>query len=391
MIHPTWAIRAGRRTGWRARRRGRRTRSPHRRTKCANRFSAPRESRAPPGRRARDSRIEQPTTRCAPGPADRAGGLGGARSPPSSRVARRAWREVVAAKGLDAFETSRGARAQVGAHEVEGAAPGRAVERADLAEDARDRLVALRHLEDDVHGELHEPYCILAPAGRSRSRVRRARRPSLDPARTIPFDSTPISLAGWRLATTTTFLPRVGRGVVLGDAGEHGAGLVAQRDRQPQELLRLGHRLRRDDFRHAQIDPREVIDGNALRRSVGIRRRGARRPPRPRLDADSLAKAPAPGSQRRSLASLATRGKRPESLRTGVPGGRPPHSASARVSRRGGRGPRGSSRRRGARMDRGRCRDSAWTRRACRARCRRRGRRADPWPASTAARRRHSG
>ena len=49
-------------------------------------------------------------------------------------------------------------------------------------------------------------------------------RRRLDPASTMPLDSTPISFAGSRFATTTTFLPdQIGRRVVLGDPGQHGA------------------------------------------------------------------------------------------------------------------------------------------------------------------------
>lgn len=45
------------------------------------------------------------------------------------------------------------------------------------------------------------------PAGTLGSTLSRLGSPSIDAASTIPFDSTPISLAGCRFATITTFLP----------------------------------------------------------------------------------------------------------------------------------------------------------------------------------------
>src|SRR5215470_5433874 len=64
-------------------------------------------------------------------------------------------REVVLAKGIEAVEhIPRRAIAQVGLHEVQGGGPGGGVERADLAQDAGDRLVAGRDLGDGVDREL---------------------------------------------------------------------------------------------------------------------------------------------------------------------------------------------------------------------------------------------
>ena len=50
-------------------------------------------------------------------------------------------------------------------------------------------------------------HVIFVPGGRSRSSVSTASFPSVDAASTIPLDSIPMSFAGSRFATTTTFLP----------------------------------------------------------------------------------------------------------------------------------------------------------------------------------------
>jgi hypothetical protein len=50
-------------------------------------------------------------------------------------------------------------------------------------------------------------YRTFAPDGRSRSSARRASVSPAEPASTMPFEVTPISVAGSRFATTTTFRP----------------------------------------------------------------------------------------------------------------------------------------------------------------------------------------
>ena len=71
----------------------------------------------------------------------------------------------------------------------------------------------------------------------------------------MPCDFTPISVAGSRLATTTTFLPTRSAGA---SAGRSPATIVrvlaAERDRELQQLLGLRHGLGREDLGHAQLD-----------------------------------------------------------------------------------------------------------------------------------------
>src|SRR6185503_20243307 len=50
-------------------------------------------------------------------------------------------------------------------------------------------------------------YLILVPGGTSWSKVRSTALPSWDAASTMPLDSTPMSLAGLRLATKATLRP----------------------------------------------------------------------------------------------------------------------------------------------------------------------------------------
>ena len=78
-----------------------------------------------------------------------------------------------------------------------------------LRRHARDTGITLGHRHDGadelVAGRVH--HFTFAPGGRSRSSVSRPSAPSSEPARIMPCDSTPMSLAGCRLATTTTFFP----------------------------------------------------------------------------------------------------------------------------------------------------------------------------------------
>src|SRR5207249_11954789 len=59
--------------------------------------------------------------------------------------------------------------------------------------------------------------------------------------------------------------------VVLGDPGDHRALLLAERDRELQELLRLRQGLGGDHLPHAQLDLAELVDLDARRR---VRRGG---------------------------------------------------------------------------------------------------------------------
>src|SRR5207245_7742129 len=95
--------------------------------------------------------------------------------------------------------------------------PHRAYQAQDLAEDAPDRSLTPRHLDHRVHvfvgGHRRASHVTFTPGGRSRSSERTASLPPEDAARTIPFDSTPISFAASRFATMTTFLPTISAGV----------------------------------------------------------------------------------------------------------------------------------------------------------------------------------
>ena len=57
------------------------------------------------------------------------------------------------------------------------------------------------------------PYFTFVPAGTLASTLSSDGSPSMDAARTMPFDSTPISFAGWRLATMTILRPTSSSGV----------------------------------------------------------------------------------------------------------------------------------------------------------------------------------
>ena len=48
--------------------------------------------------------------------------------------------------------------------------------------------------------------------------------------------------------------------VVLGDPGDEGPRLVAEPDGELQELLRLRHRLGRDDLGDPQVEALELVD-----------------------------------------------------------------------------------------------------------------------------------
>ena len=104
------------------------------------------------------------------------------------------------------------------ARERERAAPERQLEGAEA--------VPLRHLT-------------FVPGATSVSNVQSTALPSTEAASTMPFDSTPMSFAGFRFATSTTFRPTSASGVVgLGDAGHDLPRLVAEVHLQLQQLLR---------------------------------------------------------------------------------------------------------------------------------------------------------
>ena len=89
-------------------------------------------------------------------------------------------------------------------------------------------------------------YRTRVPGGtRSSTATRIGVPPSGLAASTMPFDSMPISLAGFRLATMTIVRPDELLGLVaLGDAGDDRARLgLADVDGQLDQLLRLRHRL----------------------------------------------------------------------------------------------------------------------------------------------------
>src|SRR5712691_11783924 len=60
---------------------------------------------------------------------------------------------------------------------------------------------------EDAENKWERAYLTLAPGGTSASKVHSTALPSTDAASTMPFDSTPISFAGFRSATITTFFP----------------------------------------------------------------------------------------------------------------------------------------------------------------------------------------
>ena len=100
-------------------------------------------------------------------------------------------------------------------------------------------------------------------------RRRRRRASGLPPsglaARIMPFDSIPISLAGFRLNTMPTVLPDELLGLVgLGDAGDQRPLLGADVDRQLHQLARVGHLLGGEHLGDAQIDLHEVVDGDPV-------------------------------------------------------------------------------------------------------------------------------
>jgi hypothetical protein len=121
--------------------------------------------------------------------------------------------KIVFAKDLETLEdVCRGAAPQVYSDQIKGRTARGIIEGADLTEHLGDRLVPLRDLEDEIDVERdlpgrHVNYRTFDPGGSSRSSVSRARLPAPEPASTIPFDSIPIMVVGWRLATTTTFRP----------------------------------------------------------------------------------------------------------------------------------------------------------------------------------------
>src|SRR5262249_29643294 len=98
---------------------------------------------------------------------------------------------------------------QVRADEVEGAASHAALERADLAQHAGDGGIAAGDLQDGPHVVVghRRHHFTFEPGGRSRSGITTPRPCPPSPASTMPCDSMPISFAGCRFATTTTFLP----------------------------------------------------------------------------------------------------------------------------------------------------------------------------------------
>ena len=139
----------------------------------------------------------------------------------------------------------------------------------------------------------YRTYCeTFAPGGRSRSSARSASVSPAEPARTMPFDSTPISVAGSRFATTTTFRPPDPGPVVLGDARHDRTRLVAELHRELQQLLRLRHGLGVQHLGDAEIQPPELLDrGSAATAGAarGRRRRRARPPRRGGRAPDSRA------------------------------------------------------------------------------------------------------
>jgi hypothetical protein len=67
---------------------------------------------------------------------------------------------------------------------------------------------------------------------------------------------------------------QAGRVVGRADAGEHGAGPVADVERQLEQLVGALHRLRRDDARDPQVDLREIVNRYLGRQRGDFRLRG---------------------------------------------------------------------------------------------------------------------
>src|SRR5262249_46209623 len=127
------------------------------------------------------------------------GATGAPRSPWRSEPFSDAARDLVAAERLDTVHDVAPGLAEGTTHEVERPVAHRAVECTNLTEHPGDRVVALRGGNDrrDVRFLIgrQTAHRTFAPGGRSRSTVSTASLPSTEPARTMPFDSIPMSLA----------------------------------------------------------------------------------------------------------------------------------------------------------------------------------------------------
>lgn len=58
-----------------------------------------------------------------------------------------------------------------------------------------------------IRRKIRRAHLTLVPLGTGAAGCSSTGEPSTEAARTMPLDSTPMSLAGWRFATTTTCLP----------------------------------------------------------------------------------------------------------------------------------------------------------------------------------------
>ena len=80
-------------------------------------------------------------------------------------------------------------------------------------------------------------------------------------ASTMPFDSTPISFAGFRLNTMTTVRPTSASGSYASAMpGDQLPLLAADVDLKLDQLVRFRDRLGREHLRDAKLDLHEVVD-----------------------------------------------------------------------------------------------------------------------------------
>ena len=80
-------------------------------------------------------------------------------------------------------------------------------------------------------------------------------------ASTMPFDSIPMSLAGFRFATIATCRPTsASASYASADPRDEGPLLRPEIDLELHELLRVRHALGGGHLRHAQVDLHEVVD-----------------------------------------------------------------------------------------------------------------------------------
>ena len=91
-------------------------------------------------------------------------------------------------------------------------------------------------------------------------------------ASTMPFDSTPISFAGFRLNTMTTVRrPALPARTLRRCPATSVPLLAADVDLQLHQLVRFRHAFGREHLRDAKLDLHEVVDGNLAARLPAVR------------------------------------------------------------------------------------------------------------------------